>query len=130
MVFPEGARGTGKLYHTHYDLVRFGTGFVRLAMQTRSPIVPFGFIGGVEALPTIYHARMLARLAGTPYWPVTPYLLPIPRPFPCQIRYGEPMVFEGDGTESDEVIHGHVDQVQRCIRALIDDGLRARGEAP
>ena len=39
MVFPEGARGTAKLYKERYSLVRFGTGFVRLALQTKSPIM-------------------------------------------------------------------------------------------
>src|SRR5262249_12026089 len=35
MVFPEGARGTAKLYKERYSLVGFGTGFMRLAMKTR-----------------------------------------------------------------------------------------------
>lgn len=126
MVFPEGARGTGKLYKEQYELVRFGTGFMRLALQTGSPIVPFAFIGGVEALPTIYHSRLLARLTGAPYFPVTPYLVPIPRPWPCQVHYGEPMHFEGDGTETDEVILGYVEQVRDRIRELIRQGLAAR----
>src|SRR6476620_10786397 len=30
MVFPEGARGTAKLYWERYSLVNFGTGFMRL----------------------------------------------------------------------------------------------------
>ncbi len=128
MVFPEGAHGTGKLYQTKYELVRFGTGFMRLAMEKKAPIVPFGFVGGVEALPTIHHAKLLARLANVPYWPVTPYLLPIPRPFPCQIYYGEPMTFEGDGTESDDTIERYVEQVRSAIRALIQRGLKARGD--
>ena len=56
MVFPEGARGTAKLYKERYSLVHFGTGFVRLAMKTKTPIVPFAFLGGGEAIPTISNA--------------------------------------------------------------------------
>ncbi|HVY48769.1 MAG TPA: 1-acyl-sn-glycerol-3-phosphate acyltransferase, partial [Minicystis sp.] len=41
MVFPEGARGTAKLYKERHSLVQFGTGFVRLAQKTKTPIVPF-----------------------------------------------------------------------------------------
>lgn len=126
MVFPEGARGTGKLYKDRYEMVRFGTGFMRLALQTQSPIVPFAFIGGEEALPTIYHAKTLARLVGAPYWPVPAYLLPVPLPIACQIYYGEPMTFEGDGTEPDEVIMGYVDQVRERIQALINRGREER----
>lgn len=46
LVFPEGAVGTGKLYYDRYKLIRFGTGFMRIAMETNTPIVPVGFIGG------------------------------------------------------------------------------------
>ncbi len=122
MVFPEGARGTGKLYKDKYKLVRFGTGFMRIALQTRSPIVPFAFVGGEEALPVIHHADGLARLTGAPYWPVTPYVLPIPLPFPCQLWFGEAMHFEGDGHEADPVIEGYVQQVKDRIAALIEQG--------
>jgi 1-acyl-sn-glycerol-3-phosphate acyltransferase len=129
MVFPEGARGTGKLYRDRYRLVRFGTGFMRLALQTRAPIVPFAFIGGEEAIPVIHHSRTLARLFAAPYFPVTPYFFPLPKPVQCSIHFGEPMRFEGDGNESDELVQSYVDQVTGRITALIDEGLAARGTA-
>lgn len=127
MVFPEGARGTGKLYKDRYRLVRFGTGFMRLALQTRSPIYPFAFIGGEEALPVIYHANTLAKLIGAPYVPISPYLLPVPMPKRCELWFGEPLVFEGTGRESDETIQRYVDQVVARIDHLIDTGLADRG---
>ena len=126
MVFPEGARGTGKLYKDRYKLVRFGTGFMRLALQTRSPILPFAFIGGEEALPTLFHAKTLARLTGAPYWPVPPYLFPWPQPFPCQFHFGEPVTFEGDGTEPDDIVEGYVSQVKEQIAGLIEEGREHR----
>ncbi len=124
LVFPEGARGTGKLYRDRYRLVRFGTGFIRLALKTNTPIVPFAFVGGEEALPTLLHSRLLAQLTGAPYWPVPPWILPIPKPVPCRIHYGEPMTFDGDGTESDEVIEGWVNDVRERITELMRDGLQ------
>lgn len=126
MVFPEGARGTGKLYKDKYNLVRFGTGFVRVAMQAKAPIVPFAFVGGEEALPTVYHARLLAKITGAPYWPVTPYVLPVPLPFPCQILFGEPMYFEGTGDEDDAVVAEYVAQVRARIEQLIAQGRAER----
>lgn len=127
MVFPEGARGTGKLYKNRYRLVRFGTGFMRIALSTDTPIIPTAFIGGEEAIPQIYHVRRLARMVGAPYWPVTPYIVPLPKPIRCQLRYGEPLVFEGDGTESDSVIAGYINTVRSRIEGLIDEGLADRG---
>ncbi|MBU0550591.1 acyltransferase family protein [Myxococcota bacterium] len=128
MVFPEGARGTGKLYKDRYKLMAFGTGFMRIALQTHTPIIPFAFIGGEEALPTIYHAKLLSKLAGTPYWPVPPYLIPWPLPVECSLHFGEPMRFEGNGSERDEVIEGYVEAVQARINALIIEGRQLRGE--
>jgi 1-acyl-sn-glycerol-3-phosphate acyltransferase len=122
MVFPEGARGTAKLYHQRDSLVDFGTGFMRLALATHSPIVPFGVSGAGEALPTVYNAYGLGRSFGVPYLPFTPWLLPIPVPAKISIHYGEPMLFDGTGREDDEVVRGYVEQVKERIAALIEYG--------
>ncbi len=122
LVFPEGARGTGKLYRDRYRLVRFGTGFMRIALETKAPIIPIAFIGGEEAIPTIYHAKSLAKLLNTPYVPITPYLLPIPLPVPCEVHFGEPMHFEGTGNEPDDVIERYVAKVKERVEQLIAVG--------
>lgn len=127
MVFPEGHRGTAKLFPERYSLVRFGTGFVRLALQTKTPIVPFAFIGGGEAVPTVANLYKLGKLIGAPYLPVTPYLLPIPLPVPVSIHYGEPLFFEGTGTEDDAVIISMIGQVKERIAQLIENGREGRG---
>ncbi len=127
MVFPEGARGTGKLYRDRYQMVRFGTGFLRVALQAGVPIVPFCFIGGEEALPTVFHAQRLAKMVGAPYWPVPPYLLPVPLPVPCEIHFGEPLRFDGNGDEPDELVDEWVEQVRSRIEDLISQGRRLHG---
>jgi 1-acyl-sn-glycerol-3-phosphate acyltransferase len=126
MVFPEGARGTGKLYDQRYELVDFGSGFMRLALQTGTPIVPLGFVGGEEAIPVKVHLDALARLVGTPYIPLTSYGLPIPLPVSCSITFGAPMRFEGNGQEADAVIQEYVQAVKDEIVRLIDVGRTAR----
>ena len=97
MVFPEGARGTAKLYRERHSLVDFGTGFVRLALKTKTPIVPFAVLGGGEAFPTVANAYELGRLLGVPYVPIVAYGLPVPLPAKLEIDYGEPIVFAGHG---------------------------------
>jgi 1-acyl-sn-glycerol-3-phosphate acyltransferase len=126
LVFPEGARGTAKLYPERHSLVQFGTGFMRLAMKTKTPIVPFAFIGGGEAIPTFMNAYTLGKLFGAPYVPVTPYLLAVPLPVRLDIYYAEPMTFEGTGNEDDEAIGEHVEKVKSTIGRLIDEGVRLR----
>lgn len=128
MVFPEGARGTAKLYGDRNTLVRFGTGFMRLALMTGTPIVPFAFLGGGDAIPTMANLYRLGKLVGVPYIPITPYVLPIPRPVPLQIYYDSPMHFEGTGNEEDHVICDYVEQVKGRIAGLIEQGQRHRLE--
>lgn len=126
LVFPEGARGTAKLWKNRYSLVDFGTGFVRLALKTKSPIIPFGFLGGGDAVPTVANLYSVGRLLGVPYVPVTPWLLPFPMPVKLEVFYGSPLVFEGTGNEDDETVQGYVDRVKRAIAELLERGRRVR----
>ena len=126
LVFPEGARGTGKLSREGYALERFGTGFMRLALEHQSPIIPCAFVGAVEAIPVIYHSKILAKLLQVPYFPITSHLVPLPKRTPCQVEFGEPLHFKGDGSEPDEIIAGYIDEVRRSIEALIERGQQRR----
>ncbi len=52
LVFPEGRKGTEKLYKDRYKLRRFGRGgFVEAAMRAQVPIVPVAVVGAEEAMP-------------------------------------------------------------------------------
>jgi 1-acyl-sn-glycerol-3-phosphate acyltransferase len=129
MVFPEGARGTAKLFRERNSLVEFGSGFVRMALKTRTPIVPFAVLGGGEAFPTIANAYKLGRLLGVPYVPLVAYGVPLPIPAKIQIEYGPPLSFEGTGNEDDAIVFGYVDQVKEAIGRMLAAGeKRRRGE--
>ncbi len=130
LVFPEGARGTAKLFRERNSLVEFGTGFMRLALKTRTPIVPLAVLGGGEAFPTIANAYKLGRLFGVPYVPVVAYGVPFPLPTRIEIEYGAPMHFEGTGAEDDGVVHGYVAQVKDAVARMLDEGARRRRGEP
>jgi 1-acyl-sn-glycerol-3-phosphate acyltransferase len=73
LVFPEGRKGSEKLYKDRYRLQRFGRGgFVEAAMRARAPIVPVAVVGAEEAAPIFAHLRPLQRLTGLLYVPLTP----------------------------------------------------------
>lgn len=130
LVFPEGARGTAKLWRERYSLVDFGTGFMRLALKTKSPIIPFGFLGGGDAIPTVANLYRLGKVFGVPYVPITPWIAPLPLPIKLEVVYGEPLIFEGTGREDDETVSGYVEQVKTAIASLLSRGRKARrGEA-
>jgi len=132
MVFPEGERGFVKPYSQRYQLQRFGNGFLRLALETDTPIVPVGIVGAEEQSPGLVRSRLLGRLIGAPVAPLTltmPWLGPagfLPLPVKFRFRFGEPLRFEGDPNEEDAEVEKKVDVVKDAIRALIREGLAAR----
>jgi 1-acyl-sn-glycerol-3-phosphate acyltransferase len=73
LVFPEGRKGTEKLYKDRYRLRRFGRGgFVEAAMRGRAPIVPIAVVGAEESMPAFAQLKPLQRLTGLIYFPITP----------------------------------------------------------
>jgi 1-acyl-sn-glycerol-3-phosphate acyltransferase len=129
LVFPEGRKGTEKLYKDRYRLRRFGRGgFVEAAMRARVPIVPIAVVGAEEAMPTFAHVGLLKRLTGLIYFPVTP-LFPhlgllgatyLPAKF--KLRFLPPVPTDDMGAEpwNDK---GLVQSVADEIRATIQEEL-------
>jgi 1-acyl-sn-glycerol-3-phosphate acyltransferase len=76
LVFPEGTKGTGKLYRDRYKLHRFGRGgFVEIAMRSGVPVVPIAVVGAEESMPIVWKSGRLAKLLNIPYFPVTANML-------------------------------------------------------
>ncbi len=132
MVFPEGQRGFVKTWRHRYQLQTFGLGFMRLALETDTPIVPVGIVGAEEQSPGLANLRGIGRLMGSPAFPITltfPWLglagfLPLPVKF--HIHFGEPMHFSGDPTEDDATVEKKVEQVKDAIRGLVGGAREAR----
>ncbi len=131
-VFPEGQRGFVKTWDKRYQLQRFGTGFMRLALETDTPIVPVGIVGSEEQSPAVANLRWLGRLFGSPAFPITP-TFPwlglagfVPFPVKFRIHFGKPLRFEGDANEEDAQIEKKVERVKDAIRELIGEGLASR----
>ena len=87
--------------------------------------MPFAFLGGGDAIPTVSNLYKLGKLLGVPYLPITPWILPLPRPAKLSVHYSEPMHFEGTGSEDDDAIRGYVEQVKARIGGLIEKGRAA-----
>lgn len=124
LVFPEGARGISKTFQQRYQLERFGTGFMRLALETNTPIVPVGVVGAEEQFITVHNAKRLARLIAAPSFPIPLNVIPLPVRY--RIRFGAPMHFEGDPDDADQVIGRYVHEVKVAVDALVREGLAER----
>jgi 1-acyl-sn-glycerol-3-phosphate acyltransferase len=127
-VFPEGFKGVGKPFADRYKLQRFGRGgFVSAALKTGTPIIPASIVGAEETYPLLGNIRPLARLLGTPYFPVTPtfpWLGPLgllPLPSKWLIEFGEPISTEGRTDEADDpmAVFNLADQVRETIQQTL-----------
>lgn len=129
IVFPEGSRGISKTFDQRYKLVDFGLGFMRLALETGTPILPVAVIGGEEQLPSVANVRPLARLLGMPAFPIIPHVmlgLPVPLPTRYRLWFGEPLRFQGDPDDDDQVIEQKVAVVRQTIQSMLHHGLKER----
>jgi len=130
MVFPEGARGISKPFWKRYELTDFGLGFMRLALETDTPIVPIAVVGGEEQYINVGNARRLAKLLQMPTFPVVPqWFVPgfqLPLPTKYRIHFGEPLHFTGDPDDEDAVIDKKVAIVRSTIQSMVNRGLKQR----
>lgn len=137
LVFPEGEKGTGKLYRDRYKLHRFGRGgFVEIAMRAGVPVVPIAVIGAEESMPMVWKSPRLAKLLGIPYFPVTANMLMLGPlglvayfPAKFKLRVLPPVHF---GVEPDQErysrsrVMDEADGIREQIQAGVYDMLRTR----
>jgi 1-acyl-sn-glycerol-3-phosphate acyltransferase len=126
LVFPEGVRGISKLWPQRYQLQEFGLGFMRLALETRTPIVPIAVVGAEEQAPALVDLKPVAKLLGFPAFPVTPTGLPIPLPTKYRIYYGDPLRFTGRPDDEDSELDKKVRTVKAAIQSMLHQGLKER----
>ena len=137
LVFPEGQKGTRKLYWQRYRLRRFGRGgFVKTALRSGVPIVPVAVIGAEEAMPIFAHVPLLQRLTGLIYFPLNhafPHfglaagLMYLPAKF--KIRFLEPISFDQYGpADADdlELVQRLAEEVRERIQSEVDQLISER----
>ncbi len=129
LVFPEGVRGISKLYRDRYQLQEFGHGFMRLALETDTPIVPVAVVGAEEQAPAFFNVKPLADLFRMPAFPITPTILPLPLPAKYHLRFGEPMRFVGRPDDEEEDLERKVKAVKAELQGMIHAGVQARRHA-
>ncbi len=137
LVFPEGQKGSRKLFWQRYRLRRFGRGgFVRTAMRAGTPIVPVALIGGEEAMPIFAHVPLLQRLTGLIYFPVN-HAFPqfglaaafMYMPAKFKIRFLEPIDMSRYGPDDAEdvaLVQRLSERIRTHIQEELDDLLLAR----
>ncbi len=130
LVFPEGVRGISKPFSQRYQLQDFGLGFMRLAIETGTPIVPVAVVGAEEQYINLGNLEWAARALGIPAFPVVPQILvpggQLPLPTKYRIYYGEPLRFGGDPADDETVLRDKVWLVKQCIQDMLNRALPTR----
>ena len=127
-IFPEGVAGLNKTWNKRYQLQRFGQGFMRLAMEQKTPIVPAVVIGAEEQAPSFANLKNVGKFFGLPAFPLTvaPFCGLLPLPARYRIYFGPPMYVRGDANDEDDVIVAKVAEVRAVMQDMLDRGLAAR----
>ena len=139
MAFPEGTKGAGKPFSERYRLQRFGRGgFVEVALRASSPIVPVAVVGSEEIYPKVGDSRLLARLIGSPYFPITPTfpalgpMGAVPLPSKWRIEFCPPIDLSEYGPEAAEdrsLVLELSERVRDTIQEKLYENLVKRGSA-
>ena len=137
LVFPEGQKGSRKLFWQRYRLRRFGRGgFVRTAIRAQVPIVPIAVVGGEEAMPIFAHLRFLQRISGLIYFPLNhafPHfglaagMMYMPAKF--KIRFMEPLdmaAYPPELAEDPAEVQNIAEQIRTRIQLELDEMLGER----
>jgi len=135
-VFPEGIKGMAKGFKDRYNLARFGRGgVIRLAIRTRTPVVPCGVVGAEEIYIVLGYANWLGKMFGMPLFPITatfPWLGPlgfIPLPTKWYIQLGEVISYDkyDESALKDNVIINRLNrQLRARIQEMVDSALKKR----
>jgi 1-acyl-sn-glycerol-3-phosphate acyltransferase len=133
-VFPEGVKGVSKSFGERYQLQRFGRGgHIKLALRTRTPIVPVAIVGSEETHPML-PTGPIAKLLNMQFLPVTPTfpwlgplgLVPLPSKWSITFLPAIPVDGYDKDAADDELLVGRLNEK---VRAAIQDELSRRVRA-
>ena len=135
MIFADAGEGNRRAYYLDSERYKVKPqkgfapgcgGYVKLALRTRSPVVPVAIVGAEEIHYCVGDIPQLAEYLGVPFFPLVASLAPLPARI--YIRIGEPIRFDAGPEAADDqaVVDRLNEQVRTALQALIDDTLRHR----
>ncbi|MCB0362248.1 MAG: acyltransferase family protein, partial [Bdellovibrionales bacterium] len=125
VLFPEGEYGNFKPTTQAYHLQEFKRGFVRMALQTQSPIVPCIVIGAEETHINLSRLQ-LPPFLGNLTLPLPLNLLPLPAKW--KIKFLKPMTlpYGKETVEDTPLVHSLSAGIQERMQKAINQELSKR----
>ena len=101
-------------------------GYIKVALRTRSPVVPVAIVGTEEVHYCLGDVPQLAEYLRMPFFPLVASLVPLPARI--YIRFGEAIRLPAPPEAADQqaVVDRLNEQVRSTLQALVDDTLRRR----
>lgn len=101
-------------------------GYVKVALRTRSPIVPVAIVGAEEVHYCLGDVPQLAEYLKLPFFPLIASFLPLPARI--YIRFGEAIRLSAppEAAGQQAIVDRLNEQVRCAFQALIDDTVRRR----
>lgn len=125
VLFPEGEYGNFKPSSKAYQLQEFKRGFVRLAVETNSPIIPTLVIGAEETHINLSRLKFTRFLRGV-ILPLPLNLIPLPSRW--RIIFLEPIYlpYTADAAMDRELMRELADEIQEKMQARLNAELKKR----
>ncbi|MCB9025518.1 MAG: acyltransferase family protein [Bdellovibrionaceae bacterium] len=125
VLFPEGEYGNFKPTTKAYRLQEFKRGFVRLALETQSPIIPTIVIGAEETHINLRSLKFTKYLRGM-VLPLPLNFLPLPAKW--KIRFLEPikLPYKPEAAKDKELVHEIANDIRGKMQAAITEELQKR----
>ena len=126
LIFPEGAEGNFKPTAQRYHLQEFKRGFVRMAIATKSPIIPTVVIGAEETNINLSSISVSKYLKGTVI-PIPLNVIPLPAKW--KIIFLKPISlkkYSAKDLANSDLMHKIADDVKKLIQDRINEELKHR----
>jgi len=104
VLFPEGEHGNFKPTSKRYHIQKFKRGFVRMALETKTPIIPVVIIGAEETHINLRKLKFTKNLFGS-VLPLPLNILPLPAKW--KIKFLPPMLlpYHPSAASDTELVH-------------------------
>lgn len=125
ILFPEGEMGNFKPTTKRYRLQEFKRGFVRMALQTQSPIVPTVIIGAEETHINLRQLKFSKYLSGL-VLPLPLNVLPLPARWKIKFLPPVHLPYRPEKADDGELVHELAADLQERMQKAVDLELAKR----
>jgi 1-acyl-sn-glycerol-3-phosphate acyltransferase len=125
VLFPEGEYGNFKPSSKAYQLQEFKRGFIRMALQTNTPIIPTLVLGAEETHVNLKQLKLSKFLRGV-ILPLPLNLIPLPSKW--KIIFLEPihLPYKKEAANNNELVHELAEELQEKMQQRLNQELAKR----